>query len=150
MTSVTRQKSEAITQHVLDCNIWRLSADETAKYLGTHGYEVDVRTVKRYRARIKASAGHWIAALAKSKRNDYIFEYKQRIDEIRTCQRELWTISHKKDITAQDKIRIEALSKLMECTLKLTDLYDRLPVVNAIRDYDSTAIAHQEHEEKRV
>jgi hypothetical protein len=95
--NVTPAKAERIRQYVLDCNIRRLSAEETAEYLSHNGIPVNVRTVKRYRAKIRESAQNWIARLAKSKRSEYISEYKLRIDEVHACQRELWNICNNKD-----------------------------------------------------
>jgi RNA binding exosome subunit len=90
MGNVIPENAERIRQYVLDCNIRRLTAEETAEY---HvGLPINVRTVKRYRTKIRDSAQHWIARLAKSKRADYIAEYRERIDEVRKCQRELWNI----------------------------------------------------------
>ena len=48
------------------------------------------------------------------KRNDYIYEYMERADEIKPCQRELWYINNKKNQSPPDKIRIEAITKIME------------------------------------
>jgi hypothetical protein len=148
---ITPERNAIITQYVSDCSIWRLTAEETAEYLALQGFPMDSRTVKKYRAKIRKSAGSWIARLAMSKRNDYIHEYQRRAEEIEHCQRELWAINNnKKNQTPADKIRIEALTKLMECTRILTDLYDRVPVVNAIRDYDNTTATttHREQEQQ--
>jgi hypothetical protein len=130
---LTPERVEIITQLIHNCSIWRLTADETAQYLALHGFPLDARTVKKYRSRIRKSAGEWIARLAMSKRNDYIYEYMERVDEIKACQRELWAINNKKMQTPADKIRIEALTKIMDGGRILTDLYERVPVLAAIR-----------------
>jgi hypothetical protein len=144
---LTAERVEIITQHINDCNIWRLTAEETAQYLALRGFPLDARTVKKYRSKIRKSAGEWIARLAVSKRNDYIHEYKERTDTIRLCERELWAINNKKIQTPADKIRIEALAKIMECTKILTDLYERVPVLAAIRQ---TADYQQQQPEKEL
>jgi|GEM_PF-2136856 hypothetical protein len=136
MPRITPERSLTITEHIRDCNVWRLTSEESAQYLSMRGFPIDVRTVKRYRAKIRLSASDWIASLAKSKRFEYLAEYKERVDEIRLVQRELWTINNKKNQGPADKIRIEALTKIMECTKILADLHDRVPVVAAIRDYN--------------
>jgi len=66
--NVTSENAETLRQYVLDCSIRRMTAQETAEYLKQKGLPVDVRTVKRYRARIRESAQNWVAKLAKSKR----------------------------------------------------------------------------------
>jgi len=53
---------------------------------------MNIQVISRYRAQLRQSAQKWIARLAKSKRADYITEYRDRIDEIKKCQRELWNI----------------------------------------------------------
>jgi hypothetical protein len=143
MPRITPERNAIITQYVTDCNVWRLTAEETADYLAYKGFPMDARTVKKYRAKIRKSAGEWIARLAKNKRNDYIYEYQKRVEEIEACKRELWKISRSNNPSRGDKLRIEAISKIMECSRVLTDLYDRLPIVNAIRDYDDTPMVIQ-------
>jgi hypothetical protein len=59
------------------------------KYLKQKGLPVDVRTVKRYRARIREGAQNWVAKPSKSKRAEYIAEYKERIDEVQLYKEEL-------------------------------------------------------------
>lgn len=135
MTSVTAENAERIKQIVLDCSIRRLSAQETAELLKQKGYPVDVRTVKRYRARIKESAQEWISKLARSKKADYIAEYKSRIDEIYKCQSKLWSIVDSEKTRAHTKV--EAIGRLLNCTGTLVELYDSVPLLNAIRDYDN-------------
>jgi hypothetical protein len=141
MGKVTPEKTEQITQYVLDCNVWRLTAQETAEYLTMRGFPIDIRTVKRYRARIRASASKWIDTLAKSKRADYIATFKERIDEIHAYQRELWLICYNKNIIP--RTRVEAIARLMDCTGRLTDLYERVPVLTAIRESDNGGMVQQ-------
>jgi hypothetical protein len=133
VAKVTLEIAERIQQCVLDCSIRRLTADETAAYLYENGLPSNVRTVKRYRVKIRESAQNWIAGLAKSKRADYIAEYRERIDEVRKCQRELWNIVY--DAKTFQRVKIEAIARVLECTKQLVELYDCLPLINAIRDY---------------
>lgn len=135
MGLVTAQRQSIIMQHVGDCTIWRLTAEETAQYITLLGIQIDARTVKRYKAKIRASAGEWISNLAISKRNDYIFQYKERTEELEHCQRELWQIVNNKNVHVRTKV--EAIGKIMDCSSRLSDLYDRVPVVSAIRDYNT-------------
>jgi formiminotetrahydrofolate cyclodeaminase len=91
-----------------------MTAQETAEYLKQKGLSVDVRTVKRYRARIRESAQNWVARLAKSKRAEYIAEYKERIDEVHLYKRELLKLVDDDRVDAHTKI--EAIGKLRNCT----------------------------------
>ena len=125
------QREYAITYSIVVSR--RLTSQDTAEYLKQKGIPINVRTVKRYRARTRESAQYWIAKLAKSKRTDYIAEYKERIDEVRAYQRELWNICNDKG-TFQ-RVKVEAISKLLDCTSRLVELYDAIPIVTAIRDY---------------
>ena len=54
-----------------------MTSQETAEYLKQKDLQVDVRTVKRHRARIRKSAQNWVAKLGKSKRAEYIACYDQ-------------------------------------------------------------------------
>jgi hypothetical protein len=101
--------------------------------LKQNGHPVDVRTVKRYRARIRESAQNWVAKLAKSKRAEYIAEYKERIDEVHLYKKELLKLVDDQKVDAHTKI--EAIGKLLTCTGQLIQLYDCMPLLNAIRDY---------------
>lgn len=56
-----------------------------------------------------------------------------KIDEVRAYQRELWNICNDKG-TFQ-RVKAEAVSKLLDCTARLVELYDAIPIVTAIRDY---------------
>ena len=42
--------------------------------------------------------------------------------------------------------KVEAIGKLIDCTLRLTDPYDRLQIVYAIRDYYNTRTEVNEKE----
>lgn len=133
MTSVTAENAERIRDYVLDCSIRRFTSLETAEYLKQKGFPVTVRTVKRYRAKIRASAQDWVASLAKSKRLEYIFEYMSRIQEIQKCQRELWNIVYDKQTFP--RVKVEAIGRVLECSQHLVELYDCMPLINALRDY---------------
>jgi hypothetical protein len=126
--------AENIRQAILDCNIRRLTLAETRQYVVERlCIEMNIQVISRYRAQLRQSAQRWIARLAKSKRADYIAEYRERIDEVRKCQRELWNIVY--DAKTFQRVKIEAIAKVLECTKQLVALYDCLPLINAIRDY---------------
>jgi hypothetical protein len=131
--NVTSENAERIRQYVLDCNIRRLTAEETAEYLRQNGFPVNVRTVKRYRAKIRDSAQHWIARLAKSKRADYIAEYRERIFEIQALQKRLWEIVN--NARTPPGNQLEGIDKLLDCSKQLVELFDAMPLIAAIRDY---------------
>lgn len=133
MGNVTSENAERIRQYVLDCNIRRLTAEETAEYLRRNGLPVNIRTVKRYRAKIRESAQHWIAKLAKSKRSDYVSEYRERIFEIYALQKRLWEIVNN-DRTPTGN-QLEGIGKLLDCSKQLVELFDAMPLIAAIRDY---------------
>jgi len=142
--NVTPENAERIRQYVLDCNIRRLTAEETAGYLHQNGFPVNVRTVKRYRAKIRESAQNWIAKLAKSKRADYVSEYHERIFEIYALQKRLWEIVNN-DRTPSGN-QLEGIGKLLDCSKQLVGLFDAMPLVAAIRDYG----CGYDHDDKRL
>ena len=144
MGNVTPENAETIRQYVLDCNIRRLTAEETAEYLHRNGFPVNVRTVKRYRAKIRESAQNWIAKLAKSKRSDYIAEYRERIFEIQALQKRLWEIVNSSRTPAGNQL--EGIGKLLDCSKQLVELFDSMPLVAAIRDYG----CGYDHDDKRL
>ena len=95
---------------------------------------MNIKVISRYKAQLRQSAERWIAKLAKSNRGDYIAEYRERIQEVYGLQKRLWEIVNNERTSPHNQI--EALGKLLDCTKQLVELYDCLPLVNAIRDYD--------------
>jgi len=70
-----------------DCNIMRFTVYETQAYIKERlQIDVSYETVRNYRYKQKGSAQQWIAKLAKSKRADYIAQYRERIEEVETIQ----------------------------------------------------------------
>jgi hypothetical protein len=130
---VNRQVAEEIYNYVSECNVMRLTAKQTVQYLATRGHNISDRTVKVYKAKIRADATKWIAALARSKNSDYLAEYHERIKEIKAYQKELWIIYDSPN--TRPHVKADCMGKLTDCTMKLTDLYDRLPIVTAMKDY---------------
>ena len=63
---------------------------------------------------------------------------------MRAYQRELWNICNDKE-TFQ-RLKVEAISKLLDCTARLVELYDAIPIVTAIRDYG----CGYDHENKQL
>lgn len=133
MAAVTYETAERIKQVVLDCSIQRFTVDETVEALRQKGYPVDARTVKRYRVKIRDSAQQWISQLAKSRRGDYIAQYRERIFEIETLQRELWNLM--KSPETPPGARVKAADVLLQCTSHMVQLYDAMPLVKSLGDY---------------
>jgi hypothetical protein len=95
---------------------------------------MNIRVISRYKAQLRQNAQRWIARLAKSNRGDYIAQYHERVLEIYQLQKKLWEIINNDKIAAHN--HVEAAGKLLDCSKQLVALYDCLPMVNAIRDYD--------------
>jgi hypothetical protein len=126
----------------------RLTAKQTTEYLARKGININERTVKNYKAKIRADATKWIAALARSKNSDYLAEYRERINEIKSYQRQLWRIYFSEK--TRQHVQVECMAKLMDCTTRLTDLYDRLPIVTAMKDYrDNNNIVEEQQTQQQ-
>lgn len=132
---------EQIKNTIIDCQIRRLTNMETVIQLQQLGIDMSVATVKNYKARIRLQAGEWIAKLARSKHNDYIAEYHERVKEIMKVQRFLWSVIEGEK--AGPRTKVEAANSLMKATDALVQLYDSMPLINAIRDYDHRQIAEE-------
>jgi len=60
----------------------------------------------------------------------------ERIFEIEAVQKKLWDIIEgQPSQQTGPRIQVEACGKLLNCTQALTELYDAVPVVNAMGDY---------------
>jgi hypothetical protein len=131
MGQFSRTETEKINHVVLDCSIRRFTVYETQAYIKEH--LLSYPTVRNYRRRQRDSAQQWIANLAKSKRASYIACYRERIEEVEIIQRKLWEMINNPHIGPGT--RVNAAETLLKCTEQLIQLYDCLPLVNAIRDY---------------
>ena len=71
--------------------------------------------------------------LAKSRRGDYIAQYRERIEEIETLQRELWRLMKSPETPIGAKIK--AADVLLECTRSMVSLYYAMPLVKSLGDW---------------
>jgi len=136
LTRPTTKQRLDYKQIILDCQIRRFTDREILEYFQINGInDISLLTIKRYKSQIRQGAQKWIANLARSKRAEYIAEYRERIDEILTYQKEFWKI-YNNDNT-KPPVKVMALRGLMDSTMRLTELYDALPIIAAIRHYDN-------------
>jgi len=134
MGQFSRTQTESINHAVADCSIMRLTVGETQEWIKQNlNIDVSYETVRNYRYRQKGSAMQWIKHLARSKRADYIYQYKERIDEVETVQRKLWEIMNAPETGPATKVK--AAEALLHCSDHLCSFYDAMPVVNAMGDY---------------
>jgi hypothetical protein len=138
-------QQEQIKSLILDCNIRRMTNIETHQYLRERGIDIGIATVKNYKAKLRGQAQAWISRLARSKKADYIAEYKARIDEVYGYQKRLWEIANNPQ--TGPRTQVEAIGKLLDTTAQLIALYDSLPLINAIRDVTHTQGDLQEHQD---
>jgi len=124
---------EQIKSIIIDSQVRRLTDIETLTRLRELGIDISIATVKNYKAQIKSQTQTWIGKLAKSRRGEYVSQYRERIIEVESVQRKLWEIISSSSTGSRSQI--EACAKLLDCTEILTQLYDVLPVINAIRVY---------------
>lgn len=89
MGHFSRTQTEQINNAVNDCNIFRFTVFETQAYIKERlDIDVSYETVRNYRYQQKSSANAWIKKLARSKRADYIAQYRERIEEVEKVQRD--------------------------------------------------------------
>ena len=93
------------------------------------GKNITVKQITRIKKDIKNEASSWISSLAKTD-HVYINEYKLRIHELESNQKELWRLYYESKTNTTQKIMIQ--EKLAKITIYLTQLYDVLPIINAI------------------
>ena len=130
----SRVQIEQINHAVSDCNIMRFTIGETVDYIKSHlQIDLSYETVKNYKRRQRDSAQQWITNLAKSRRADYIAQYRERIEEIEKVQNELWNIINKPQTPSATQVK--AAEALMHCTVHLIEIYDAMPLVKAMKDY---------------
>ena len=134
MAQFSQVDTERINRAVSDCNIWRYTIYETVAWIKEHlDIDVSYDAVRKYRYRQRASALQWIAKLAKSRRGDYIAQYRERIFEIEAIQQELWKLI--KNPKTPPGAKIKAADTLLASTRTMVSLYDSMPVVKSLGDY---------------
>lgn len=67
-----------------------------------------------------------------------VAEFKERIDEVYKYQHKLWEIVDDDSGKVHARSKVEAIGKLLNCTSSLVELYDCMPVMAAIREYDDS------------
>jgi hypothetical protein len=112
----------------------RLTVGETQEYIKQNlKLDVSYKTVRNYRYKQKGSAMAWIKSLARSKRADYVYQYKERIDEVQSVQRKLWEILNNPH--ANLGVQVKAAEALLHCSSELCSFFDAMPIVNSMSDY---------------
>ena len=113
----------------------RFSELETQAYIEKNlQITISIREVSRLKRSIREEAHKWIGELTKDQ-DLYVDQYRQRINELLSYQRELWKCYYNEQATIGEKIKAqEALAKI---TWMITSLYDVLPVMSAVRPLEN-------------
>lgn len=121
----TQYESKITKQLVQEAVVRRLTDKETQALIRIElGKEITIRQITRRKSAIRQEVGEWINNLSRT-RNDYLYEYKQKIHELENCQKELRYIYYSKETSQKEKIMCQ--TSLAGIMLKITSLYDVTP-----------------------
>ena len=139
MSKFTIEERRYLKQLVQEAIVRRFTNNEAIVHIKKEiGKNITVKQVTRIKKDIKNEASSWISSLAKT---DYAYfnEYKLRIHELESNQKELWRLYYESKTNTTQKIMIQ--EKLAKITVYLTQLYDVLPVINAIMPTEDMNLA---------
>lgn len=143
----TQNESKIMKQLVQEAIVRRFTDKETQAFIKAElGKEISIRQITRRKSAIKREAGEWITSLARTK-DAYVYEYKQRIHELENNQKELWRIYYSKDTTQKEKLMSQ--TALADITMKLTSLYDVMPIIQAVTHRGNNASTYLATPKKR-
>jgi hypothetical protein len=138
----TFEERRTIKQFIQDAIVRRYSEHETAIYIKRNlNLDISTREIYRIKRQLRRDSHKWISELAET-RDVYINQYHQRIQELEANQRELWMQYHSEHATISEKIKAQEV--LAKITWMITQLYDVLPVISAVRpinNIDATAVS---------
>lgn len=130
MSKFTNEERRYLKQLVQEAIVRRFTNNEAQAYIKKGlGKNITVKQITRVKKDIKNEASSWISSLAKTD-HVYFNEYKLRIHELESNQKELWQLYYESKTNTTQKIMIQ--EKLAKITIFLTQLYDVLPVINAV------------------
>lgn len=141
MGKFTKKETQILEDHVLDCMLQNLSERKALEYIsdqitppGKPRIEISATTYYSIKRRIEADDDKKLALL---KREGFIREQYQRINEIKRGQQELWDLWKQaddiEDLEKRLRVKVAIRSQLDEETRLLTQLYDALPFVAAVQ-----------------
>jgi hypothetical protein len=130
LSKFTNEERRYLKQLVQEGIVRRFTNKEVLVHIKKEiGKNITIKQITRIKKDIKNEASSWISSLAKTD-HAYINEYKLRIHELESNQKELWRLYYESNTNTTQKIMIQ--EKLAKITIYLTQLYDVLPVINAV------------------
>ncbi|CAN5202529.1 hypothetical protein BH18THE2_BH18THE2_29420 [soil metagenome] len=130
LSKFTIEERRYLKQLVQEAIVRRFTNNEVIVHIEKElGKNITIKQVTRIKKNIKNEASSWISSLAKTD-HVYFNEYKLRIHELESNQKELWRLYYESNTNTTQKIMIQ--EKLAKITIYLTQLYDVLPVINAV------------------
>jgi hypothetical protein len=130
LSKFTNEERRYLKQLVQEAIVRRFTNEEAQVHIKkVLGKNITVKQITRIKKDIKNEASSWISSLAKTD-HVYINEYELRIHELESNQKKLWRLYYESKTNTTQKIMIQ--EKLAKITIYLTQLYDVLPIINAI------------------
>ena len=130
MFKFTIAERKHLKQLVQEAIVRRLTNKEAIAHIKKGlGQDITIKHITRIKKDIRGEASDWVSRLARTD-SAYIYEYKLRINELENNQKELWRLYYENTTNTNQKIMIQ--EKLAKITIHLTQLYDVLPIINAV------------------
>lgn len=122
----TKEQQEVFNNLIRDCTIYDFNIEQIQTYIKKKkGGEVPLDLISRTITDLKINNIKSKLLLYHENNNDEsIYEYLERIEEIKFIQKELWQIHDRN--TANPMLQVECISEMRECTSLLMNLYNRI------------------------
>lgn len=136
MPRFTRDERRQLKALVQDCRIKKLEEQEALKYISSHfgGIGISERSYYKIRNDLKKDAHAQITLL---KREEFVLEAHQRVDELKANYRELMALKDSakkiKDLASRVRSLHDIEMSLSTLTVRLAEMYDALPFVAAVQ-----------------
>ena len=122
----TKEQQEEFNNLIRDCTIYDFNIEQTQTYIKNKiEIEVPLDLISRSIDDFKYENYKSKLTFYYENSDDYnIYDYIEKIQVIKFIQKELWQIYDKN--TANSMLQVECLSEMRECTILLTNLYNRI------------------------
>jgi phenylalanyl-tRNA synthetase alpha subunit len=140
LSKLTRIERENLKQLVMECSLRRLRNDESCRYISAKlGKAISIRHIERVRKQTRQETKEWISNLA-NHQEDYLAEYKDRIDELKNQRRELYEIFSAN--AHNPEIQIKTQHVILQVTSTIVDIFTKsllphLPLVSSTTEMDN-------------
>jgi len=111
------ENKEKLYELIKECNIRRLTTNESLAYLKENGIDISESTLRRYKSSLKKRIKERII---QERIDSYFAEPLQRFDTLKQIEKELWCISQSEK---NNSVRLRVLNSIVNVQEKITGFH---------------------------